>query len=176
MCEKIAKRLSLSMYRKDYVVNSRQGLESHISTAIMLSLCFLIFVLQGVVDCVVDCRLHGDGIYQITCHSYTSCTNGISTDHTCANGQMYSPVLKRCASTTNLAPPCNVNHTCSGQPNKRFADQETHCQTYYTCQNEYFYGHSFCSPGTVFDEKMQNCNWPANVEKPCGTIDPKLVG
>ncbi|XP_021349699.1 uncharacterized protein LOC110448005 [Mizuhopecten yessoensis] len=142
----------------------------------MLALCFLIFVLQGVVDCVVDCNHQVDGNYEITCHSYISCSSGISIHHTCLTGQMYNPVTMRCASTTNLPPPCNIIHSCSGLPNRKFADQETHCKTYYTCQNGYFYGHNFCSPGTVFDENMQNCNWPSNVAKPCGTVDTSVIG
>ncbi|XP_021349690.1 uncharacterized protein LOC110448001 isoform X2 [Mizuhopecten yessoensis] len=77
----------------------------------------------------------------------------------------------------NVPPPCNIVVDCTNKPDFKFADLETSCRSYYTCHNGYFYGHNFCSPGLVFDESMQICNWPFNVVTPCGTIDNNyLVG
>ncbi|XP_021349689.1 protein obstructor-E-like isoform X1 [Mizuhopecten yessoensis] len=143
----------------------------------MIFQCFLIFLLHGVVDCAVNCNVHGDGNYEISCYEYTTCVNGVPTVHTCLDGQMYNPNTQQCDHSWNVPPPCNIVVDCTNKPDFKFADLETSCRSYYTCHNGYFYGHNFCSPGLVFDESMQICNWPFNVVTPCGTIDNNyLVG
>ncbi|XP_069136234.1 uncharacterized protein [Argopecten irradians] len=138
----------------------------------MFLLCILIIVSQGFVDCVVDCNGKTNGNYEITCHSYTHCSNGIGTLHTCPENQMYNMVSQTCGGSSS---PCNIIRSCGTLPDKRYPDLETNCRTYYTCQNNIFYGHNFCNPGLVFDESSQFCNWPHNVAQPCGTA-PIVVG
>ncbi|XP_060074366.1 uncharacterized protein LOC132554085 [Ylistrum balloti] len=132
----------------------------------MLSLCILIFLPLGIVEGVVNCYGKADGNYEITCHDYTRCHNGLGTHITCPSSQFYNPANERC--DTNIHIPCSIQRDCSGMADKRYADLETHCKSYYTCANGYFLGHNFCNPGLVYDEAMQLCNWPVNVVAPCG--------
>ncbi|XP_033748416.1 uncharacterized protein LOC117333294 [Pecten maximus] len=131
----------------------------------MIILCLLIFISQGFVDCVVDCNGQTNGNYEITCHKYTQCSNGIAILRTCSDHQMYNPETKQCGAPS---PPCSLNRNCNGLADKRYPDLETNCHSYYTCYNGFFYGHNFCNPGLVYDESSQLCNWPINVAQPCG--------
>ncbi|XP_069136235.1 peritrophin-48-like [Argopecten irradians] len=132
----------------------------------MLLLCFLIFISHGFVDCDVGCTGMADGNYEITCKSYIECSNGVKTVHNCTGDQMYNMTSKRCGGSS---PPCNIDRDCSGLDSKSYPDHETNCQSYYTCSAGTYFGHNFCSPGLVFHEEEQICNWPYNVPAPCGT-------
>ncbi|XP_069136233.1 peritrophin-48-like [Argopecten irradians] len=132
----------------------------------MLLLCFLIFISQGFVNCDFDCTGKANGNYEITCKSYIECSNGVKTVHNCTGDQMYNMTSKQC---DGPSPPCNIKRDCKNLPDKLYPDMETKCKSYYTCHKGDFLGHNFCSPGLVFDELNQRCNWPEEVAPPCGT-------
>ncbi|KAJ8312722.1 hypothetical protein KUTeg_010095 [Tegillarca granosa] len=117
----------------------------------------------------VDCSVLGTGHYEIGCKYYTDCINGITYHRECTKGYVYSNVTHGCVDESTVGKPCGLKRDCTSKPNRKYADHQTSCTSYYTCQNGIYYGHNYCNPGLVFDEAMQICNWPVNVPAPCGT-------
>ncbi|XP_022327322.1 chitin-binding domain protein cbd-1-like [Crassostrea virginica] len=138
------------------------------------------FTLISLLACAVsgdECIGKSDGVYEIGCRSYVICHNQHGTIHNCpdppATNTVYSSVTKACDNPNNVPAPCGHWQDCSLLADRRYADTNNHCHSYYTCHKGTYFGHNFCNPGLVFDETMQICNWPQNVAPPCGTRGTK---
>ncbi|XP_069136172.1 peritrophin-44-like [Argopecten irradians] len=119
-----------------------------------------------------QCSPHSNATVEIGCRSYYSCVDGHGSivDCTLINSEyVYNSAVGHCDDPANVAPPCGQQKDCSNMPDRKFADVDNNCTSYYTCYRHSFYGHNNCSPGLVFDENLQSCNWPRNVPPPCGT-------
>ncbi|KAK3084837.1 hypothetical protein FSP39_019952 [Pinctada imbricata] len=120
-----------------------------------------------------ECYGKSDGTYDIGCRSYVVCNGGTGTVVNCpdppAANTVFNNVTKTCDDPKHVAPPCGQWRDCTAHVDKRYPDVWNGCKSYYTCQNEYFYGHNICTPGLIFDDSLQTCNWPNNVPPPCGS-------
>lgn len=119
----------------------------------------------------VDCTDLPDGVHGWGCRGYTLCEGGEGTHVDCIFPEVFNEDIMACDDYLNVAPPCGVWSDCSGLDDGLYADLTLNCTAYYTCQDEIFLGHNPCSPGTVFNEELQVCDFPENVAPPCGTYE-----
>ncbi|VDI16894.1 chondroitin proteoglycan 2-like [Mytilus edulis] len=126
-----------------------------------------------------DCVGKGDGVFEIGCRSYLTCTGGVAKVTNCPNppdpNTVYNNRTKTCDTPAHVGPPCGKLEDCTNKPDARYPDLFNTCHTYYTCQFGTYFGHNSCTPGLVFDFKLQTCNWPQNVLPPCGHYIPTTV-
>ncbi|XP_041346948.1 chitin-binding domain protein cbd-1-like [Gigantopelta aegis] len=125
-------------------------------------------VLLPAVFCV-DCSSHPDGIYDAGCREFIHCRNHVAYVVSCNATQVYNSNTGNCDHPHNVPPPCGVSRNCTLLHDGAYADQTEHCRSYFTCHGGTFFGHNFCTPGTVFNEILQTCDWPNDVPPPCGT-------
>ncbi|OWF52249.1 uncharacterized protein LOC110448000 [Mizuhopecten yessoensis] len=119
-----------------------------------------------------ECATNSSQNVEIGCRAYFRCLNGVGTliDCTTINPQfVYNSAIGHCDDELNVAPPCGQQKDCTNKGDRSYADKDNSCLSYYTCNRDTFFGHNKCSPGLVFDEHLQTCNWPVNVDPPCGT-------
>ncbi|XP_061170122.1 uncharacterized protein LOC133179362 [Saccostrea echinata] len=133
----------------------------------------LLFTLLAYVASADQCIGKSNGVYEVGCRSYVVCHNQRGVIHNCpdppATNTVFNSRTKTCDQPSNVPAPCGEWRDCTGKTDKRYPDLFNNCKSYYTCHGGVYFGHNFCSPGVVFDESMQNCNWPQNVAPPCGT-------
>ncbi|XP_041347319.1 uncharacterized protein LOC121367271 [Gigantopelta aegis] len=116
-----------------------------------------------------DCSTRPDGIYDRGCREFIHCENHVATAVTCQHNQVFNSNTGKCDNPINVPPPCGILRDCTTKSDGRYPDLSEHCRSYYTCISGTFFGHNFCTPGTVFSEKLQTCDWPSDVPPPCGT-------
>ncbi|KAK3591501.1 hypothetical protein CHS0354_031608 [Potamilus streckersoni] len=119
----------------------------------------------------LDCTTLADGDYEIGCKNYATCANGQLLIHECGVGLVYNRNTHKCDDPRNVPPPCNEANHCSTQPDGRYAivHSPVNCTSYYTCMGGRLLGVNLCTPGTVFNNLLQTCDWPDDVAPPCGT-------
>merc|ERR1712179_357724 len=117
----------------------------------------------------LNCTTKANGNYEIGCRSYAVCSNGQTSIHDCPDDQVYNNATAQCDDPANVAQPCGLIRDCTNQKDGSYADRETGCGSYYTCYSSTYFGHNFCTGGTVFDAEKQVCNWKNQVVPPCGT-------
>ncbi|KAL4224446.1 hypothetical protein ACF0H5_017898 [Mactra antiquata] len=116
-----------------------------------------------------DCSTLPDGIYEVGCKVYDECINHQVHSHECGNGMVYNNVTKGCDRENHVAPPCGLRRDCTNKADGSYVDYGMNCTSYYTCSHHIYFGHNFCTPGTVFDMTLATCVWPADAYPPCGT-------
>ncbi|XP_041347362.1 chitin-binding domain protein cbd-1-like [Gigantopelta aegis] len=128
----------------------------------------VLVVLFPAVFCV-DCSIRPDGVYGRGCRGFIHCLNHVANVITCQHKQVFNSNTGRCDDPINVPPPCGIIKDCTTKSDGSYADLSVHCRSYYTCNAGTFFGHNFCTPGTVFNEELQTCDWPSDVKQPCGT-------
>ncbi|XP_048257094.1 chitin-binding domain protein cbd-1-like isoform X3 [Haliotis rufescens] len=117
----------------------------------------------------VDCTTNGDGVFEKGCRAFVTCVGGVATVTECQGNEVFDDKTKKCADPNTLTNLCSQSKDCSTRADSKYADQNTHCSTYYTCNGGTYFGHNYCPGGTVFNEVLQACDWPNDVAPPCGT-------
>ncbi|XP_053374844.1 uncharacterized protein LOC128547131 [Mercenaria mercenaria] len=115
-----------------------------------------------------DCSTLPDGHYNIGCKRYDVCTNHVLTSIECKQNKVYNNNTKMCDYQNHVDPPCGLVRDCTGKADGAYTDFQLNCTSYYTCSHHVYYGHNFCTPGTVFEMKVGTCVWPDDAFKPCG--------
>lgn len=106
-----------------------------------------------------------DGFYRdpVNCSAYYQCSFGSSYHKTCPYGTLFSETLEGC-DWAEKVPDCSLKSvsefSCKDKYNGFYEDPDT-CSFYYQCSFGVTY-HSRCPTGTVFNESLQGCDWPAN--------------
>ncbi|XP_033747004.1 uncharacterized protein LOC117332228 [Pecten maximus] len=144
---------------------------SFIHTLTMVALFVLLSAIFST-GTTYECSPNSNETVEIGCRAFYSCENGHGAliDCTVINSQyVYNAAIGHCDDPLNVAPPCGQQKDCTNLGDRKFADVDNNCTSYYTCYRGTFYGHNTCSPSLVFDESLQSCNWPRNVLPPCGS-------
>ncbi|XP_076435233.1 chondroitin proteoglycan-2-like, partial [Babylonia areolata] len=123
----------------------------------------------------LDCSVVGDGNFEIGCRTYTTCSAGQATVRACDGGTVYNSDIGKCDDPSRVKPPCGQMKDCSTFPDGHYADLDNHCRSYYTCVGGAFVGHNFCPAGLVYSAVTKACDWPANVQPPCGGAESTLT-
>ncbi|XP_041378824.1 chitin-binding domain protein cbd-1-like [Gigantopelta aegis] len=133
----------------------------------VLAFTFLV-VLLPTVFCG-QCSTRVDGTYNLNCHQFVRCENQVATVISCPQHHVFDRITGKCDESVNVAPPCGIFKACVTKGDGRYAELAKHCRSYYTCRGGILLGHNVCTPGTVFNEDLQTCDWPSDVKQPCGT-------
>ncbi|XP_052799400.1 uncharacterized protein LOC128231015 [Mya arenaria] len=116
-----------------------------------------------------DCSMLADGLYNIGCKVYEECKNHVLISHECQEQMVFNNVTNKCDHENHVAAPCGLTRDCSKKGDGSYVDLTLNCTSYYTCSHHIYYGHNFCTPGTVFEQSMGTCVWPVDAYVPCGT-------
>ncbi|KAL4223024.1 hypothetical protein ACF0H5_016502 [Mactra antiquata] len=139
---------------------------------IKIGVVFIAFFLTASlrnVESVTDCSIKPDGHYEISCKAYDECKNNVLTQVECGQDMVYDHNLPGCNAEKLVAPPCGLYRDCSIRNDGTYPDYELNCTSYFTCHNNFYYGHNFCPDDLVFDSTLLLCTWPRDVYPPCGT-------
>ncbi|XP_060074638.1 chitin-binding domain protein cbd-1-like [Ylistrum balloti] len=133
----------------------------------LIGLCVLLAFFGSI--SAKNCTGVPDGIFEKNCKSYALCTSGVYSIVECGIGSVFNAATNKCDNATVVPPPCGVFKDCAGKADGRYPDTVEHCSSFYTCVEAKFIAHTFCPGSTVFNPTVQTCDWPANVDPPCGT-------
>ncbi|ELT87471.1 hypothetical protein CAPTEDRAFT_198847 [Capitella teleta] len=123
----------------------------------------------------VDCSELPDGVHGWGCRGYTQCEAGQGTLVECVDPEVFNEDIMDCDNKMTVGPPCGLYRECSHLDDGNYADHHVNCTAFYNCQGGLFFGHIPCNPGTVFNEVLGICDFPANVLPPCGTKGEDLL-
>ncbi|CAG2185691.1 unnamed protein product [Mytilus edulis] len=118
-----------------------------------------------------DCVGKGDGVFEIGCRSYLTCTGGVAKVTNCPNppdpNTVYNNRTKTCDTPAHVGPPCGKLEDCTNKPDARYPDLFNTCHTYYTCQFGTYFGHNSCTPDVSFSADcigLQDGNYQLNCQ------------
>ncbi|BFZ04712.1 hypothetical protein BsWGS_07751 [Bradybaena similaris] len=110
-----------------------------------------------------------DGVLEIGCWGYAKCVGGVVSLHRCPASQELERDSMTCVEKGTGHTDCSLFFSCLGLDTGNYADWRDSCQTYVTCLAEAFMGRQYCPANLVFNETLQGCDYPYNVQPPCGT-------
>ncbi|XP_045174001.1 uncharacterized protein LOC123535412 [Mercenaria mercenaria] len=131
-------------------------------------LCFIVYSCICAAYGETDCSTLPNGHYNIGCKVFDVCTNHVLTTVECVPGKVYNNVTRRCDDERVVAPPCGRVRDCSTRADGSYPDLLLNCTSYFTCSHHIYFGHNFCTPGTVFEKTLGTCVWPDDAYRPCG--------
>ncbi|CAH1801649.1 unnamed protein product [Owenia fusiformis] len=128
----------------------------------------LVAVVSGV-TAQCDCaNTPGLVICEYACTYYIYCENNGENRVDCPVGQVLNFDTLVCDLPERIPPPCGSWRDCTGKADGYYANLDDSCLSYHFCQSGIFQGNNICPSGTVFNDRKQACDWPANTCPPCG--------
>lgn len=118
--------------------------------------------------------LRQNGIYKAgdACNQYILCSRGVATPYTCAGNLIFDESKGVCAHPDQVelkSPECSeairYDFTCPVKAGHYIHRSPRDCRAFFTCAFPHYRPHlGGCPYGKVFNEKIQRCDVPANVE------------
>ncbi|XP_041378859.1 chitin-binding domain protein cbd-1-like [Gigantopelta aegis] len=120
-----------------------------------------------------NCSSKPDGLLEFGCWGAIYCQAGLPNTVECQKDEVFDRHSKSCILYAGSA----ADHVTCRQPKPcpdhdelhRYADLEDKCETYYVCYGGSYLQRYYCPAGTVFNNKLQTCDWPGDTLPPCGT-------
>ncbi|XP_065571763.1 chitin-binding domain protein cbd-1-like isoform X1 [Artemia franciscana] len=108
------------------------------------------------------------------CDAFYICEAGIASRQQCPPGLVFNVDLETCDYDFNVPPPCGTLSTSTSapfvcpEPNGYFSNPNS-CLSFYICTDG-TESIQYCAERLVYNPQKKTCDFPHNVQPPCGTL------